>query len=217
MRLYAAALCAALLPGLAAHAATITSYSSQDAFAAASSTRVIDNFSGITNYKFGRTYDDGRGIVFSLPVTTPIASTFYVFNGGYHNSVSASNAKYLEALGTPSSTVETLTFNPSSAIGFSLGSTFGAKTINVLIDGTSYSIDAPIGYGNQVFAGFTSAGTFSSVTLSVNTPQIDLVQVFLGNATTTLNATAITPEPSSLVLLGTGLLGVVGVVRKRLA
>lgn len=40
---------------------------------------------------------------------------------------------------------------------------------------------------------------------------------FDSSMTTPSNSTAVTPEPSSIALLGTGLLGVAGVVRKRFA
>jgi hypothetical protein len=68
------------------------------------------------------------------------------------------------------------------------------------------------GSGDEIFAGFTSTGTFSSVTISGDDEEIDTVQAFSGTADV---PTSVTPEPSSFALLGTGVLCVAGAVRRR--
>jgi hypothetical protein len=78
-------------------------------------------------------------------------------------------------------------------------------------------------FTDPAFTGFTQTGaadgytyTFSGDTLDVFWPggSVQDGQAFTGNFT---YSTAATPEPSSLMLLGTGLLGFVGAMRRRRA
>lgn len=72
-------------------------------------------------------------------------------------------------------------------------------------DGTSTSA----GDGSAIYIGFQSPIPFSSITFNATNTD------FAINSLTLNDSTAVTPEPSSLVLLATGLMGTAGVMRRR--
>ena len=83
---------------------------------------------------------------------------------------------------------------------------------------------ASIRFTQNVVAGMTSTGGtttlfFGAYNIAQNGIYVDNSPGPVGTLTISgaPSAVAVTPEPSSLALLGTGILGVAGVVRKRLA
>lgn len=76
--------------------------------------------------------------------------------------------------------------------------------------------------GDELRLVFTSALTSAGATLSTSSYESEITagnRTFLAGGTVTPAGTgsSVTPEPSSFALLGTGLLGVAGTLRKRLA
>ena len=86
--------------------------------------------------------------------------------------------------------------------------------LSLAIDPTQ--INPLIGYSGGPVCAYFSCGAYTTTSyFNVDGSQASEVGVLLGSLTPI--AVTTTPEPSSFVLLGTGLLGVAGVLRKRLA
>ena len=105
---------------------------------------------------------------------------------------------------------EQITSTGVDAIGFEIGTRDEGGTLAFDVDGTTYDFTTP-GATSPIFVGFTSSSPLTSLSVTTTAgPEIDIVDYQVGT-------TAVTPEPSSIALLGTGLLGIAGVMRRRMA
>ena len=119
------------------------------------------------------------------------------------------------------STLASFLTSSGSASNFDYGSYF-TFDLGALPAGTVLTITHDDGI--SVYQGGTEIGTSVSGPTSVTTDVIDvtnsgdtMLRYARENGTPSiLEVTAVTPEPSSLALLGTGVLGIAGLMRKRL-
>jgi hypothetical protein len=144
-------------------------------------------------------------------------AAYYTVNGG----LPANPANYLIVFGDEDGDVVNVTFPSSTAFSLDLGGTFATgEGVNILLsDGFSYNYTAT-GYvtsGDGLdFLGFTSSTPLTGATLTfVDNVDLGDFGTISGASYGTAGAAA-TPEPSSLALLGTGLLVVGFMLRRKL-
>jgi len=219
-RLYPAALItlALGLGSLAAHADSF--YNNSGAWTAAlSASPTTVNFEGIVTPLDSLFIGIGPGTnasVGGVNFAVGAAGTdnfFFVLGDGYYGYPVSTISLQPETLTDPGDLVVTL---PSSvtALGFDFGNLDSAGTATItLSDGSVQTVTAPAAT-NFAFFGVTAPGGVDSVEISVpDTFGLQLADVSYGTAAPTTSAT---PEPSSLLLLGSGLVGLAGMVRRKI-
>lgn len=152
------------------------------------------------------------------------ADTFTFSVGGYTFSLPSTPTSYSTA--TDSIIFQNVSVtNGSTAtleeVGFENDDPF-TKSSNLVIgrtvdfdNGGGYSANFPL-YADGLTTSAIFGGTPENPTFEAGTYGGSVVYG-PGNGTLVITSSSVTPEPSSIALLGTGLLGFAGVVRKRLA
>ena len=185
-----------------------TVYTSLSSFNAATSGNTTITFNGIAA--------PGGFVAETSPATFAGAtfsttSSLFVIDPGFYG-FSYSNGGFLNA-DFQQPDVITVTLPSVTAVGFDFGGLFGATGpyLATLSDGfsTSLSSSGSAASDNLSFVGFTSSTPLTSITLTLpDAPEYNAIDNFV-------YASAV-PEPGTLVLLATGLLGVAGGIRRRL-
>lgn len=100
-----------------------------------------------------------------------------------------------------------------NAFGINFGSYFGAEDVNIYVNGNFVDTLSTGGSPNSTFFGYVSDSAISTVTfgpVTEGSSEFDVLSFEAGSAP------APTPEPSSLALLGSALVGGAATMRKRL-
>jgi PEP-CTERM motif len=162
------------------------------------------------------------GVISDSVFGTPAygGSTYYYDTGGYGGATPASGDGIEQTVGTSIGTTYDLSLGVSSE---NVGG--GPEFLNVLVNGTSIAqfqmilnsaygaFDAPWTTENLSFVAGSTSTTIAFTVTGTDLGALDplIAGVDLEAAT----ATATTPEPSSFVFLGTGILGLAGAIRRK--
>lgn len=188
-----------LISGSALADTEYTSQSSFDAAIAGTTTYSIPAPSGGASYQaLGGSYSIG-------PATFSAGGLTLYNDGGY-----GSGQTYL---GAQDFGVQA-TFSGVNAVGFNFGSYYGGENVNVFVNGNFVDTLSTSGAPGSTFFGYASSSSIDSISfapVSEGSTEFDVLNFETGSAP------APTPEPSSLALLGSALVGSAATLRKRLA
>jgi hypothetical protein len=116
--------------------------------------------------------------------------------------------------GTPADLLVTLDFGAATALGFDFSSLSADVATITLSDGTVFSDSLPA--STLEFFGVTAPGGVDSVDITLAPGTSGVVMTDFSSGVAGQESTSVTPEPSSFLLLGSGLLGIAGLLKRRL-